>query len=137
MRELIRDVLNGINDTRGRSAWESGVQHYAVDLLSESIDRRGLNIWDEAERIGKITEKDLLNGAKDWKQYSRDGNSLIYNEDICHRLCGWGNWERLQDGKLPPSSQEDWLDLQARALQQAVQIVIKANRRRKGENYGN
>lgn len=131
--KLIRDILNEIDDAPKRSAWTSGVHSYAVDILSRYIDDRGLNIWDEAAQIGKITEEDLLNGAKDWCQYSRDGHSFIYNKDICHRCCSWENWKRLQDGKLPPNDHEDWLDFQARALQ-AAQIVIKTvNYRRKGE----
>lgn len=104
MKRLIRNILNEMDDTHGRSTWASVVRRYAVDILSRYIDCRGLNIWDEAERIGKITEEDLLNGAKDWRQYSRDGHSLIYNKDICHRCCSWENWEQLQDGKLPPNS---------------------------------
>lgn len=126
MKRLIRDIRDEIDATPGGSAWIFGVHCYAVDILSGYIDGRGLTIWDEAERIGKITEEDLLNGAKDWRQYSRTGNSLIYNRDICYRLCGRKALEWTQEGELPPNDHADWLDLQAKALQQAAQIVIKA-----------
>lgn len=134
MQRLIRDIRDEIDATPGISAWMFGVHRYAVDILSGYIDGRGLTIWDEAERIGKITEEDLLNGAKDWRQYSRTGNSLIYNRDICYRLCGRKGLERTREGEFPPNDHEDWLDLQAKALQQAAQIVIKTiNCHKEGE----
>lgn len=134
MQRLIRDIRDEIDATPGISAWMFGVHCYAVDILSGYIDSRGLTIWDEAERIGKITEEDLLNGAKDWRQYSRTGNSLIYNRDICYRLCSRKDLERTQEGELPLNDCEDWLDLQAKALQQAAQIVIKTiNCHKEGE----
>ena len=132
MQRLIRDIRNEIDSTPGRSAWAFGVRCYAVDLLSEYVERRGLTIWAEIARIGKITEEDLLNGAKDWRQYSRDGNSLIFNKDICLRLCNQREQKKTCEGKLPPNDSEDWLDFQAKALQQAAKIVMSAvNRRRK------
>ena len=134
MQQLIRDIQNETDAIPGRCAWTFGVHCYAVDMFSEYIGRMGLDIWDESAGIGKITEEDLLDGAKDWLQYSRDGNSLVYNKDICCRLCNRRDQERTQDGKLPPDDHEDWLDFQAGALQQAAQIVIKAvNRRGKAE----
>lgn len=101
-----------MDDLHGRSSSGAMLLIYSASIHGSGdgqgcpylLDCRGLNIWDEAERIGKITEEDLLNGAKDWRQYSRDGHSLIYNKDICHRCCSWENWEQLQDGKLPPNS---------------------------------
>lgn len=134
MKRLIRDIRDEIDATPGGSAWMFGVHCYVVDILSGYIDGRGLTIWDEAERIGKITEEDLLNGAKDWRQYSRTGNSLIYNRDICYRLCGRKDLERTREGEFLPNDHEDWLDLQAKALQQAAQIVIKTiNCHKEGE----
>lgn len=134
MKRLIRDIRDEIDATPGISAWMFGVHCYAVDILSGYINGRGLTIWDEAERIGKITEEDLLNGAKDWRQYSRTGNSLIYNRDICYRLCGRKDLERTREGEFLPNDHEDWLDLQAKALQQAAQIVIKTiNCHKEGE----
>ena len=96
-----------------RSAWEKGVLCYAYDLLSECED-------DETP-----TEKRLLNGAKDWEQYSYGGLALVYDEDICYRLCPPSEIRRKNGGELPPNSRETWLDVQARALYQAARLVLK------------
>lgn len=101
IKRLTRGILNEINDAPRKSAWTSGVCSYAVDILSRYIDCRGFNIWDEVAQIGKITEEDLLNNAKDWRQYSRDGRSLIYNKDICHRCCSWKTGNGYRMGSSP------------------------------------
>ena len=134
MQRLIIDIRNELDASHGKSAWKFGVHCYAVDMFAEYVERRGLNLWDETIRIGKITEEDLLNGAKDWKQYSHDGNARIYDSDICQRLCSQREQKRTQYGKLPPNDHEDWLDVQARALQEAACLVIKAVNRRKGKS---
>lgn len=133
MQRLIRDIRNELDNHFARSAWDRGVRDFAVDMLNSYLERRNLSIWDEQTRIGRITEEDLLDGAKNWNQYSHDGNYLIYNQDICRALCNQRDQKRTQDGKLPPNDQEDWLDFQARALRQAAQMVVEAvNRREKG-----
>ena len=98
---------------KARSAWSRGVLLYADELLD--------NIWED----GKVTEAHLLNGARDWKEYSEGGCSLIYDEDICHRLCAPWEIKRKRGGDLPPNSRETWIDVQARALTQAAKIIIR------------
>lgn len=98
---------------RLRYAWKKGVICYAYDLIEELED-------DEVP-----TEERLLNGAKDWEQYSYGGCSLIYDEDICKRLCSPSVIRRKKEGELPPNSRETWLDVQAQALRDAAQLVLK------------
>lgn len=98
---------------KARSAWERGIILYASEILN--------NIQDD----GEVTEKHLLNGACDWKEYSEGGCSLIYDEDICHRLCTPSEIKRKRGGELPPNSHETWLDVQARALYQAADMIIR------------
>jgi hypothetical protein len=62
-----REIRNGV----GRTAWVKGVRSYAEELLDHYLGR--LNLTDESVRIGKIKERDLLNGAQDWSQYSWGG----------------------------------------------------------------
>ena len=76
------------------------------------------------DSIEQITEKDLLNGAEDWQQYSEGGFSLIFDTDICKRLCSPSEQKKTQNGKRKPNSKEDWIDVQARALQQAAAIIL-------------
>lgn len=126
MKRLIINVRDELEPGLMESDWDYGVHHYAADMLIGYADRKGLCLWDEVARLGHVTEEDLLEGAKDWNQYSHDGNTLIYSRDICMRLNGRPEQERTQDGKMPPNDHEDWFDVQARALQEAAELIIKA-----------
>ena len=100
---------------KARSAWKRGVLLYADELLD--------NIRDNDD--GKVTEAHLLNGARDWKEYSKGGCSLIYDNEICQRLCAPWESKRKRGGDLPPNGRETWLDVQARALYQAAHMIIR------------
>ena len=95
-----------------RSAWNRGVVKYAMELM---------NIVDGKE----ITEKNLLSGADNWREYSYGGCSLIYDVDICHRLCTPSEIKKTHNGERNPNKQENWLDVQARALYQAARLIMK------------
>lgn len=100
-----------------KSAWNNGVKAYAVELVE------GLEV-DEVE--ASSLQAVLLNGAKDWKEYSGGGCSLIYNADIAARLCRPSELRKLtcNDGGLRrPNAAEEWLDTQARALTQAYLLI--------------
>ena len=99
-----------------RSAWNRGVIRYALELINS------IEVGEE------ITEKKMLNGAENWKQYSYGGCALIYDKDICHRLCTPSEIKKTKDGERRPNNHENWLDTQARALYQAVRLIIKIKR---------
>ena len=96
-----------------KSAWDKGVDEYA-DELRENLRENKL----------KPTEQNMLNGARDWKQYSYGGMSLIYNEDIARRLSSPSELKRTNNGQNRPNKNEEWLDVQARALYQASRKVL-------------
>ena len=98
-----------------RSAWNHGVVIYAMELMND-VDGK------------EITEKNLLIGAKDWKEYSYGGSALIYDVDICHRLCTPSEIKKTKDGEHHPNKQENWIDVQARALYQAARLIMKIKR---------
>lgn len=100
-----------------QSAWSKGVQLYAEEL------REFL-----AENDLQATKENLLNGARDWSEYSCGGCSLIYDADIAGRLCSPSELRRKKGGELQPNSTETWLDVQARALHQAASIVLRGER---------
>ena len=124
---------------KSRSTWENGVDNYAITL-----------IWNlmEYEENGYLTLEDLtnetrltasmLNGAKDWQRpddevaawsvYNWGGCSLIYDWDIAKRLCTASELKRTHNGERRPNVKEEWLDVQARALYQAAQLVKQAAR---------
>lgn len=104
------------------SKWNNGVNEY-VDELNEFLDDNGL----------EATEQNLLNGASDWKEYSYGGSALIYDKDIAERLATPSeikNRISKRDGLLSSmaNSRELWLDVQARALYQACQRVIRSSK---------
>ena len=113
--EIKNAIVEALKKEKARSAWQRGVILYAFDILD--------NLKDESP-----TERNLLNGARNWREYSYGGCSLIYNKDICYRLCTPSEIKRKRMGDLPPNNHENWLDTQARALYQAVRLIIKIKR---------
>ena len=116
--ELYLAVLNDCNEKPERSAWGRGVQAYAAEIAETLADRA-----HEVEPTRAAIENIALNGARDWSQYSWDGCSLVYDEDIAKLLCTPSTRKRKHSGALPPNSREEWLDVQARALAQACRRV--------------
>ena len=100
-----------------KSAWSKGVEIYAQEL-QEFLTENNLPATKEA----------MLNGARDWKEYSYGGCSLIYDCQIAERLCSPSELKRTDNGRLMPNRNENWLDVQARALHQASRIVLKGNK---------
>lgn len=109
------EIKKALKKEKARSAWKAGVILYAFDILDNMED-------------GEVTEKNLLNGAENWKEYSYGGRALIYDKDICHRLCTPSEIKKTKDGERRPNNHENWLDTQARALYQAVRLIIKIKR---------
>ena len=98
----------------GRSAWSRGVHAYALELAEAAEAATDYH-------PGTLREL-LLNGASNWNEYSYGGSALIYDSDIAERVCTPSEFKRFTGGQ--PSG-ETWLDLQARALQQAERRVIR------------
>lgn len=110
--KTITEITAIIEATNPRSAWDKAVKAYALEIL-DTIPR---NV--EYGSIESL-KADALNGAKDWKQYSWGGCSLVYNEDIAKRLCTPSELKKTRNGERRPNAREEWLDCQARALNQA------------------
>lgn len=111
---------------KDRSAWDRGVNAYALELAEELRERaacEGRNPESEKE-----CREWMLNGAQDWEQYSWGGSALIYDGDIAERLCCPSELKRNRHGERRPNSREEWLDVQARALYQACNRVASAYR---------
>ena len=102
-----------------KSAWKKGVYTYAYELAAEAAG----HTW---VKTPKTIEEALLNGASSWGEYSDGGNALIYDADIAERLCSPSELRRSLDRKRNPNRRERWLDVQARALSQAAQILIES-----------
>jgi hypothetical protein len=120
MTNTLIDISKGAT----RSAWNRGLTAYAhelVDGLDEAISGGYFDPEDLA--APRLVERALLNGADDWSMYSWGGSSLIYDPQIAERLCTASELKKTDNGYRQPNASEQWLDVQARALYQAAQIV--------------
>ena len=127
MKKITVKTIKGTIECRHtRSAWDRGVNAYAIELLDDlqfEVDR---GYFDEGDlESPAMLRRALLNGAKDWSQYSWGGCSLIYNGDIAERLCCPSELERSRYGERRPNAREEWLDVQARALGQACSRIMR------------
>jgi hypothetical protein len=107
------NITNKLNATKARSAWKMGVKDYALEMVESA----------EIELTPENAKATLLNGAKDWSQYSHGGCSAIYDADIAERLCTPSELKKKKGGDLQPNTRETWLDVQARALFQAFNLI--------------
>lgn len=112
--ELALEIAN----TPARSAWRKGVRSYALEMVfsAEGPPLAGANDLN----------RELLNGARNWKEYSEGACALIYDQDIAERLCSPGEYAKTRQGERAPNSRETWLDVQARALGQAATLIVSA-----------
>lgn len=124
----LAEIQRGLakNQKRARSAWEKGVFNYAFSLL-EDIAERAEYEGKEPETFAELKEY-ALNGADSWEQYSWGGSALIYDYDIAKTLCTPSELKKTRDGERRPNSREEWLDVQARALNQAFNKILNVVR---------
>ena len=116
--------LTNLLKTKTRSKWDKGVKEYAESMLEdlgEFINDFSFNSYKELETL-------LLNGANSWRQYSWGGCSHIYNYQICEQLCTPSEQKRKRNGELQPNNHEGWLDVQARALNQACYLIYQTKK---------
>ena len=114
---MTRDELLQALDAlpRGRSAWERGARQYAIDMV-EYLDAGTVLTRDTARRV-------VLNGATDARAYSYGGCALIYDSSTAERVCTPSEFRRAKGGALPPNRSESWLDVQTRAISQALAVI--------------
>jgi hypothetical protein len=114
----IKELRIAIENEKARSAWGRGVKEYALELIAEMDDNK--------EFYGSPADKkELLNGAYNWSEYSWGGCSLIYDGDIAERLCSPSELKKTRNGERRPNTREEWLDVQARALYQASNKIMR------------
>ena len=102
-----------------RSAWKRGVRAYALEMI-EGAECEIATVAD--------LKKELLNGARTWREYSYGGCALIYDGDIAERLCAPSEYRKTRGDERAPNSRESWLDVQARALGQAASLIATVSK---------
>ena len=117
----VKALKHVVRTFEGRSAWSRGVTDYALELIDDA-DQTAI----ENAKSAKELREELLNGASDWREYSWNGCSLIYDSDIAERLCTPSELKKTHHGDDRPNRNEEWLDVQARALYQACSRIVSA-----------
>ena len=122
-----QQLLNEIElkEKVSRSTWRRAVCQDAYVLIKDST-------LNEFTLINNDLELILLNGANNWSHYSWSGCGLCYNEDIAKHYCTPSELKRSNYGNRRPNKNEEWLDVQARALRQAwwlIRCIIKQEER--------
>ena len=131
--DQLRKLVYSVSPTN--SAWTKGVADFADDMIFQlkeyEEEEPGFIDTIDIKEPGwsKKLEEVLLNGARDWEQFSRGGNGLVYNEAIAKALCSPSELRKTDGGRRRPNAREDWLDVEARALYQAFLRVEKAFKR--------
>ena len=108
---------------RARSHWGRAVAQTAAELVTETAS--GYNT-DKLPADPAELEKMLLNGATDWNHFSWGGCWHCYDSDIAAAFCSPSELKKTNTGNRRPNAREEWLDVQARALRQAAQLVKDA-----------
>ena len=116
--KTISQLREAIKNSPARSAWSKGVKLYALELIEEMPGDREFH-------GSPADEKDLLNGADNWQQYSEGGCSFIYDQDIAERLCNPTEYKRTKEGQNPPNARASWIDVQARAIFHAASLILR------------
>lgn len=113
----MQEIKKTLEERTDRSAWDKAVTVYALELLEDVTENE------------VVTKEKLLNGADDWSQYSYGGSFLVCDCDIAERTCTHSELKKKKGGDLRPNSREEWLDVQARALFQACNRIMKLARK--------
>lgn len=126
---ILEKAMQTLEQRKDRSAWGRGVNGYAVDMLQQLTEyHNGGYVSAEALENSAACQIAALNGAHNWSEYSWGGSALIYDGDIAAALCNPSELKKTRNGERRPNSQEEWPDVQARALCQAFRRMYAAIR---------
>lgn len=103
-----------VQKAKARSYWERGVYVYTFLILGHV---------DKDVDITTNNLSVLLNGARNWQQYSEAGNAFVSDLTIAETLCTPSELKKTKGGERNPNRRETWLDVQARALYQAAEKI--------------
>lgn len=136
-------VLNTLkNQKPARSRWDRAVIEDAEEMISEAIDNLRDTPEEAPQDLTQLTAKllnvsvntlhywggdDGHNGIKDLYQCAHEsswgGSHLCYDYDIARHYCTPSELKRTRDGARRPNAREEWLDVQARAIYQALRKI--------------
>lgn len=113
--QLIQAMEAKQRQDKSSSYWERGVWVYAFNMVASLDEDTEINTSNALHL--------LLNGARNWDEYSYSGMAYCYDTGIAEMLCTPSELKRTKGGLRRPNRQENWLDVQARALYQAYRLI--------------
>lgn len=122
-----KEIIQKINQKKARSAWEKGLKIYAAELIQD-MESAGIKDFDL-----DTVKKWNWNGAGNALIYSEGACSLVYEDDICNRLCPPSITRKHPSN---PNGKESWIEVQARALTQAmanIRQILRETARKEAE----
>ena len=114
----LKTAMEAMENRTDRSAWNRGVTAYARELLGDVAENVEHGYYAAPQTRAEFCRV-ARNGAGTWREYSYGACALLYDCDIAERLCTPSELKKKRGGELNPNSHETWLDVQARALNQA------------------
>jgi hypothetical protein len=116
--ETMKKALETLESRTDGSAWDRGVTLYARELMGDVVENVERAYYAAPQTRAEFC-RIARNGAGTWREYSYGACALFYDCDIAERLCTPSELKKKRGGELNPNSRETWLDVQARALNQA------------------
>lgn len=115
----LKKALESLESRMDGSAWNRGVTLYARELMGDVVKNVEGGYCAAPQTRAEFCNI-ARNGAGTWREYSYGACALFYDCDIAERLCTPSELKKKRGGELNPNSRETWLDVQARALNQAA-----------------
>lgn len=128
----IKELRNKLEKHKATSAWDKGVKDYA-EWMIDRLEENGATSWNgnkndlkSADYKWEYERNPRRIDFEDWKEESYNGSWDVYDGDIAKTLSTPSELKRLrykEGGWKKPNAREEWLDVQARALYQAANLL--------------
>lgn len=119
----LEELYSLVERHSARGSWNRGVKECALELINNVIEH-GYEVYDCAS-----FEQAALNGARDWRQFSRGACSLVHDGDIIDKFCSPSRAKRykLKNNQFYGSRENPtyWIDTQANAFAQACDLCCE------------
>lgn len=120
-----KEIIEKLDGLKPRSAWAKGVVTYAYDLANNVLNCVGNKVFDPLNYDIKYRDVNCyaFNGAFSAQEYSYSGCAFNSDSDIASLLCTPSEYRKTNRGNRKLNKTESWLDVQARALFQAKELL--------------
>lgn len=120
----ITKIKTWVENESPRSKWERAVRDYALEMISKCNKK---DITSYKQLLNHVDAKNMDDYAIA-KALSEGGCFEIWDGDIAKRLCTPSELKRVmrKDGTVKDLPHESWIDVQTRAVYQAILLLERA-----------